>query len=128
MDHIDKLMKENASLKATHTAYLDSLGQPRRGGLKKEYVSPSVRGFDALKAQVKGKNLNRWQGSKLTASEFDAPGVLRGEILDAWEKAKILQPDRNFKAKVGRRVPIKNDLVPKDFGTPSLDLLTQRYK
>ena len=39
MDHIDKVMKENASLKATHTAYLDLLGQPRRGGLKKENVS-----------------------------------------------------------------------------------------
>ena len=87
-----------------------------------------MREFDELKTEVKGKNLNRWQGSKLTSAEFDEPGVLRGEILDPWQRRKILEPDRNFKAKVGRRVPIRNDLVPKDFGDPSTDLLTRHYK
>jgi hypothetical protein len=62
-------------------------------------VVPQQRQKSELFQEVKSKNLNRWQGSKLVGAEFSETGVLRGQILDSWEKDKVLAPDRNFKPK-----------------------------
>jgi len=86
---------------------------------------PRPKTEDQLKEMIRYKKT--WRDAGANAGLFAETSIIKPVVLNPWQIAKAMAPDRCFKAPAGSD-PIKVPQAGREFGAPPLTDLSKRYR